>query len=55
MTTEAKRRAFERWMRRYWGGISLAKLATIDERFEYQEAAAQTAWEVWRKFSGRKK
>ena len=56
LTSEQKRmeregRKFEKWMGLYWGGISLDKVSTIGSKYEYQECAAQTAWEVWCKFS----
>ena len=45
---EAERRRFNKWMRKYWGGISRRYYAEIDE---YDESAAQTAWEVWKRFT----
>lgn len=49
-----ERRKFEGWMRRYWGGIELAVQTLGRHEFEYKEAAAQTAWEVWQRFTGLK-
>jgi hypothetical protein len=46
-----QRKKFEGWMRKYWGGIDLAVQYHMRHEFEYREAAAQTAWEVWQRFN----
>lgn len=46
--TKAERKRFERWMKRYWGGIGLSRFEAADE---YEGHAAQVAWEVWRRFT----
>ena len=46
-----ERKKFENWMRRKWGGISREVIYHGRDHFEYREAAAQTAWEVWAKFT----
>lgn len=51
-TRNRERKKFETWMRKYWGGISRDVIHHGREHFEYREVAAQTAWEVWMRFSG---
>lgn len=46
-----ERRKFEGWMRRYWGGVDLTAVPLMRHSFEYKTTAAQTAWEVWMKFT----
>lgn len=50
---EAERKKFERWMKRYWDGISLRRERVFDDVYdEYRGGDAQCAWEVWQKFNG---
>lgn len=46
-----ERKKFENWFRRKWGGISRDVIYHGRDHFEYKESAAQTAWEVWAKFT----
>jgi hypothetical protein len=46
-----ERGKFERWMRKYWGGITLDVVTLGRHDFEYRNSSAQTAWEVWQKFN----
>lgn len=46
-----ERGKFEKWMRKYWGGIELTTATLGRHDFEYKNTAAQTAWEVWQKFN----
>lgn len=46
-----ERKKFENWFRRKWGGINRDVIYHGRDHFEYKESAAQTAWEVWAKFT----
>lgn len=53
--SKARERAkFEKWMRKYWGGVDLGVKHLGRDAFEYMETPAQTAWEVWQRFTGLK-
>lgn len=47
-----QRKKFEQWMRRRWGGIELDAMPLMRHSFEYKDTSAQTAWEVWSRFTG---
>lgn len=47
-----ERSKFEKWMRKRWGGVPLDAEYLGRDAFEYKQTAAQTAWEVWQRFTG---
>lgn len=47
-----ERKKFERWMKRYWGGVGLTWFTAADE---YNSTQAQVGWEVWKRFTSQRR